>query len=142
MPVYEAAQAVQHSADGYAYNQYASVASKMTRAFTGQLPHGVWCWYSTPVGRLRLGAAGRALTEAFGPLRVRRLGDPQLAVRVARPPAGWTVAAWLVSHAASYGIRTVSYEGYRWVNQDGSSGWSRIRPGQRAKAPPAVVLVG
>ena len=84
----------------------------MARAFTGQLPHGVWCWYSSPLGRPRLTAAGQALTQAFGPLRVGRIGDPQVAVRVARPPVGWAVAAWLVSHAASYGIQTVSYQGY------------------------------
>jgi hypothetical protein len=142
MPVYQAAQAVQHSADGYAYNQYASVATKMTKAFTGQLPHGVWCWYSSPVGPRRLTAAGQALTRAFGPLRVGRIGDPQVAVRVARPPAGWAVAAWLVSHAASYGIQTVSYQGYEWLTKDGSSGWTRIKAAQRAKAPPAVVLFG
>jgi hypothetical protein len=140
IPVYQAAQAVQHSADGYAYNQYASVAKKMAKAFTGDLPHGVWCWYSSPLGRSRLSAASRALTQAFGPLRVWRSGDPQMEVRVARPDSGWTVAAWLVSHAASYGIRTVSYQGYRWRTVDGSSGWTR--DGQRAKAPPAVVLFG
>ncbi len=142
MPVYQAAQAVQHSADGYAYSQYASVAANMTKAFTGQLPHGVWCWYSTPVGQPRLTAAGQALTKAFGPLHVWRLGDPQLAIRVARPPAGWAVAAWLVSHAASYGIQTVTYQGYQWVTKDGSSGWRRVKAGQHPKAPPAVVLFG
>jgi hypothetical protein len=142
MPVYQAAQAVQHSADGYAYNQYASVATNMTRAFTGQLPHGVWCWYSTPLGRPRLSAAGQALTQAFGPLHLWRKGDPQLAVQVAHPTAGWAVAAWLVSHAASYGIRSVSYQGYEWLTADGSSGWTRIKASQRPKAPPAEVLFG
>ena len=142
LPVYQAAQAVQHSADGSAYSQYASVANNMTKAFTGQLPHGVWCWYSTPVGRPRLAAADRALTQAFGPLRVGRRGDPRLAVRVRHPAVGWTVAAWLVSHAASYGIQTVSYRGYQWVTKAGSSGWTRIKASQRPKAPPAVVLFG
>ncbi|HEX3489848.1 MAG TPA: hypothetical protein VHU92_10910 [Streptosporangiaceae bacterium] len=142
IPVYQAAQAVQHSADGSAYSQYASVAKNMTKAFTGELPHGVWCWYSTPVGKRRLAAADRALTQAFGPLRVGRRGDPQLAVRVRHPAAGWAVADWLVSHAASYGIQTISYQGYKWVTKEGSSGWTRIKAGQRPKAPPAVVLFG
>jgi len=47
-----------------------------------------------------------------------------------------------VSHAASYGIQTVSYQGYEWLTKDGSSGWTRIKAAQRAKAPPAVVLFG
>ena len=44
MPVYKAAQAVQHSADGYAYQQYQALASRLTPAFTGAAPRGVWCW--------------------------------------------------------------------------------------------------
>ena len=142
LPVYQAAQAVQHSADGLAYNQYAGVAKNMSKAFTGELPHGVWCWYSSPVGKARLATASKALTEAFGPLNVGKVGDPQVEIRVAHPAAGWTVAAWLVSHAATYGIQTVSYQGYHWQTKDGSSGWTRIKASQRPKAPPAVVLFG
>src|SRR5579875_681264 len=55
LPVYQAAQAVQHSADGRAYGQYAGQGAAMATAFTGQVPHGVWCWYGSPVrgpGRL------------------------------------------------------------------------------------------
>jgi hypothetical protein len=44
MPVYKAAQAVQHSADGSAYQQYQTLASQLTSAFTGAAPRGVWCW--------------------------------------------------------------------------------------------------
>lgn len=144
MPVYRAAQAVQHSADGYAYDQYAVVAANMSRAFTGALPHGVWCWYPGGLGRRRLAAAQRALTEAFGPLRVLPYGDPSLAVRVARRPAGWAVAAWLVSHADTYGIDSVRYQGYRWLTKEGSSGWKRIKDhgGHPAQTPPAAVVFG
>jgi hypothetical protein len=142
LPVYQAAQAVQHSADGYAYNQYAAVASNMSRAFTGVLPHAVWCWYTTPLGRQRLAAAGQGLARAFGPLRTWRSGDPQLAVRVARRPAGWAVAAWLVTHAASYGIKNVQFQGYEWLTKDGTSGWTPVKSGRVSKGPPGVVLFG
>ena len=44
MPVYQAAQAVQHSADGSAYMQYQRMATEMAGAFTGQRKHAVYCW--------------------------------------------------------------------------------------------------
>ncbi len=44
MPVYQAAQDVQHSADGSAYIQYEKMATTMTAAFTGQRGHAVYCW--------------------------------------------------------------------------------------------------
>ena len=44
MPVYQAAQAVQHSADGSAYIQYERMAEEMASAFTGQRGHAVYCW--------------------------------------------------------------------------------------------------
>ena len=53
MPVYKAAQAVQHSADGYAYEQYQGLAAQLTTAFTGA-PRAVWCW---PARAHRQGAA-------------------------------------------------------------------------------------
>jgi hypothetical protein len=142
LPVYQAAQAVQHSADGQAYSQYASVAAHMSKAFTGLLPHAVWCWYPGSTGRSRLTAASQALTRAFGPMRVRQFGDPQRAVRVAGTATGWAVTAWLVSHANTYGIRDISYDGYRWRTGHGSSGWLRVRTAGRDKPSPATVVFG
>ena len=45
IPVYMAAQDVQHSADGSAYMNYEQQASWMSGPFTGGTPHAVWCWY-------------------------------------------------------------------------------------------------
>ena len=72
MPVYQAAQDVQHSADGFAYQQYQPLAAHMTAAFTGQDPHAVWCWYSPGIrGTARVAAAtagtGRDLRPAARP---------------------------------------------------------------------------
>jgi hypothetical protein len=155
LPVYEAAQAVQHSADGYAYNQYATVAARLARAFTGRAPHAVWCWYPGSTGQPRLSAAGQQLTRAFGPLRMQpaaaaggaagggpaKDAAPAVRVQVSRPAGGWAVAAWLVSHAGSYGIRQISYQGYEWLTGHGSSGWTKV-PGRTPKAPPATVVFG
>jgi hypothetical protein len=130
MPVYQAAQAVQRSADGYAYDQYATVGAQLATAFYGMQPHALSCYYASPTGKPRLTAATSALTSAFGTLRSERVGDPAIGIRVQRASVGWAVAAWLISHASSYGISNVRYLGYEWFATQGSGNWVR----QRAKA--------
>ena len=72
MPVYQAAQAVQHSADGNAYAQYSAVAGRLAAAFTGQRPHAVWCCTRgrrpAPAGRgeQRIGPRLRTIADAHG----------------------------------------------------------------------------
>jgi hypothetical protein len=134
MPVDQAAQAVQRSADGSAYSQYDLMASALTSAFTGQWPRSVWCWYTSGLQpKTNLTAAGKALAATFGqPMRHRavlrfatsRPADktPAAAVRV-RQSAAWTVASWLVTHAQVYGISDVRYDGYEWRTADGGRGW-------------------
>lgn len=129
-PVYRAAQAVQRSADGYAYMQYQREATLLAADFTGRDAHAVWCW---PGGanspRANLAGARRALTAAFGPVGSQQVASPRdaphLRVPAAQPELGWTVAAWLVTHAASYGLHQVSYAGLRWRAAAGGSGWTR-----------------
>lgn len=124
--VYQAAQAVQHSADGYAYSQYASQGAQMASGFSGRAARAVWCWYDAGIARpAHLAAASRDLTRTFGPLQLARAGDPMTLVQVRRPSAGWAVAAWLVSHAGSYGVRTVRFGGYQWTAAHGHKGWTR-----------------
>jgi len=128
MPVYKAAQAVQHSADGYAYQQYQTLASQLTPAFTGTAPRGVWCW---PGARnhatARLNPARRAVVRAFGPLAARKAasgGDaPSLSVLVPQSSVGWAVAAWLVTHAGQFRLHEVRYAGFRWPAPPGHPGW-------------------
>jgi hypothetical protein len=139
MPVYKAAQAVQRSADGTAYQQYQLLSAYMARAFTGQVPHAVSCWYSQKIsGRARLDAAELGLTQTFGAHASRATADPGLAVRVGSARDGWAVAAWLVSHAALYRITDVRYAGYRWTAAGSARGWARsVTP-----APPRSVELG
>jgi hypothetical protein len=126
LPVSQAAQAVQHSADGTAYQQYQLMAAHMTPAFTGQAPHAVSCWYAQKIsGRARLGAVQAGLTQTFGPQPARVTPDPGLSVQVGSARAGWAVAAWLVSHAAQYRITDVRYAGYRWTAASSARGWAR-----------------
>jgi hypothetical protein len=133
MPVDQAAQAVQRSADGSAYSQYDLMASALTSAFTGQWARSVWCWYTPgPQPKTNFAAAASALAATFGsPGRDRavlrfttsRSGkSPVAAVRV-RSAAAWTVASWLVTHAQVYGISDVRYHGYEWQTANGNQGW-------------------
>ena len=133
MPVNQAAQAVQHSADGSAYSQYDLMASALTSAFTGQWPRAVWCWSTPgPQPKTNFAAAAEALAATFGsPGRDRAVlrfttsrsdKTPVAAVRV-REATAWTVASWLVTHSRAYGISDVRYAGYEWQTANGIQGW-------------------
>ena len=129
LPVDMAAQDVQESADGSAYEQYAPSGRALAADFTAT-PHAVTCWYTPATqaasegvsAKLNLGAALRRLSDVFGRPReggavtsVSRARSGGSAVIKATRGDGWTVANWLVSNASSYGITQVSYGGYRWT---------------------------
>ena len=136
MPVDQAAQDVQHSADGTAYGQWAPLAAALAGYFTGAPPHGVSCWYAPP-GQADLAAVTRQLTQTFGPQgqagvvirittdRSDKTENGSVTVVHAQRDAAWTVASWLVAYAQNYGISEVRYAGYEWNAADGSAGWRR-----------------
>jgi len=134
MPVYQAAQDVQHSADGSAYQQWTYLAGALAGYFTGSPPHGVSCWYA-PAGKADLTGALRRLAQTFGPQgrndvvvgitldrSVEKNAGSVTVVHVQRD-AAWTVANWLVAHAQTYGLSQIRYAGYVWKAADGSMGW-------------------
>ena len=137
IPVYQAAQDVQHSADGSAYRNYQRLAASMSGAFTGGRPHAVWCWFAPGNSHApKVAALRRQLVRTFGPLDLRVRGGHQAAVaaapaapaaevRVRHRAAGWAVASWLVTHAATYGLSNVRYAGYQWSKTAGRQGWTR-----------------
>ena len=141
MPVDQAAQDVQHSADGTAYQQWAPLAAALAGYFTGVPPHGVSCWY-VPSGQADLAAAARQLTQTFGPQgragvvirittdRSDKTENGSVTVVHAQRDAAWTVASWLVAHAQDYGISDIRYAGYEWNAADGSAGWRRAGAAQ------------
>jgi hypothetical protein len=136
MPVYRAAQAVQHSADGTAYAQYEQVAGMLSVAFMGDASRAVSCWY-TPSAKhpAQFTVAASQLSRTFG--RLTRRGDTVdpagqtaaqaaargLIVGVPRLKTGWAVATWSVAHAKAYGIRQVCYAGFEWRATSGEHGW-------------------
>jgi len=136
LPVYQAAQAVQHSADGSAYEQWTVVAGQLAGYFTGKSPHGVSCWY-TPAGQANLAEAERQIGQTFGPagqeavvvrITTDRSGKKNVKSTVVlhvRRAAAWTVASWLVAHAEAYHLSEVRYAGFTWKAGNGSMGWQR-----------------
>lgn len=130
MPVYQAAQAVQRSADGSAYEQFAQVSGVMATAFTGAKPHQVTCWYnvSDQHGHPGYAAAARALSATFGTpgeggvLSSAYPARSGIKIRTNQP---WTVASWLVTHAAGYGIRQIRCNGYSWTAGPNATRWQR-----------------
>ena len=136
MPVYQAAQAVQHSADGSAYMQYEKMAAAMTPAFTGQRGHAVYCWSArragapadvsrSPRARRHLRPGAREVTEQ----RDSRGSAAAGAAPSAGPGRGVTArlggGTWLVTHASTYHIHQVRFSGYLWRAAASSKGWVR-----------------
>jgi hypothetical protein len=132
LPVAQAAQDVQRSADGSAYEQYAQTGAALTTDFTAA-PHAVTCWYQ-PAAKTAAGAnlsgAMRGLADAFGQPgaghavdTVSRVRSSDSALISAASRSGWTVASWLVTRASSFGITQVSYRGYRWTAGLGETSW-------------------
>jgi hypothetical protein len=144
MPVDRAAQDVQHSADGSAYEQWVEVATLLAGYFTGASPGGVSCWYS-PGGKPDLAGALKQLTETFGPQGTdgvlvgittdRSAKKMKVAVVHVQRDGAWTVAGWLVAHAQQYGISQVRYAGYVWYAGHGSMGWQRVPGSSRTASP-------
>ncbi len=138
IPVYQAAQDVQASADGYAYQQYATTGQLMAADYT-TAPHAVTCWYSPDAQaaaqnvspRLNLTGAAKELDHVFGTpgdpgsalTGVTRLSSETADQVVPVAGAGWTVADWLVANASSYGITQVSYDGYQWTASLTETSW-------------------
>ena len=73
IPVYQAAQDVQRSADGYAYEQYTQPGEQLAKYYTSA-PHAVTCWYNPGTqaadngvsAKLNLTGATKGLADAFG----------------------------------------------------------------------------
>ena len=137
IPVYQAAQAVQKSADGYAYQQYAGTGQLLAADYV-TTPHAVTCWYNPAQQassqglstKLNLHGAAEELDHVFGTPRqggaltgVSRIRSGSADSITTAAGAGWAVANWLVTNATTYGITQVSYAGYQWKAQLSETSW-------------------
>jgi hypothetical protein len=115
MPVTDAAQAVQRSADAGAYAAWDDEARALAVALTGEVPAGFSCRLAG------FGGAAPAPT-ALGQALSNEMGSDLLGTQVATK-TGWRVAAWVVAHAYNYHVRSAAFAGMSW--QAGSGRWSR-----------------
>ncbi|WP_106583241.1 hypothetical protein [Murinocardiopsis flavida] len=122
IPVYEAAQAVQRSADGFAYDDHEPKSRGMAKAFTGQEGAALSCWFKKQeAAETDVAGAREEMTRIFGI-------DPGT-LPVADPPAtgdpGQAMALWAVANAKDYGLTSVTYGDQRWTAAKGRDGWVR-----------------
>ncbi|GGK67991.1 hypothetical protein Sme01_13170 [Sphaerisporangium melleum] len=120
LPLHDAAQAVQRSADGSAYAQHEEDAKILADAFTGRTPKAVHCWYPAPEKPqpVQAAKARKDLARALGQRPAQ--GD---GISAATQRRGWLIASWTVAHAQKYGLRKVRYAGVAWSSADGQDGW-------------------
>jgi hypothetical protein len=118
LPIDQAAQAVQHSADADAYTQWDEEARVLAQALTGELPAAFSCQIPTkPVSPTPTAVYAADLSADLGP---PTLSAPLAATR------GWQVAGWLIGHAAQYGVTMVTVNGQRWTARTGK--WTGRTP--------------
>jgi hypothetical protein len=137
IPVYAAAQAVQKSADGSAYQQYAQTGALLAADYT-TAPQAVTCWYNPAQQasaqgvstKLNLHGAAEELDHVFGTpgqdgvlTGVTRIRSGSADLITTARGSGWPVANWLVTNATSYGITQVSYAGYTWTARLSETSW-------------------
>jgi hypothetical protein len=137
IPVYEAAQAVQKSADGSAYQEYTQTGALLAADYT-TAPRAVTCWYNPAQQassqgvstKLNLHGAAAELDHVFGTpgesgalTGVTRIRSGSADLITTSHGAGWPVANWLVTNASSYGITQVTYAGYQWTARLTETSW-------------------
>ena len=125
LPVAEAAQDVQHSADGSGYEAWVEEARAIARALTAEVTGQFSCRFSS---------GARPAPARLTTLAATELGHGKLS-GTASAADNWLVAQWLVGHAFQLGIKTVTVDGYRWRRED--FGWKRD---STAGGRPAYVL--
>jgi hypothetical protein len=116
MPLAEAIQAVQISADGSAYAQHEVEAQTLADALQGRKPAAISCSFDKPTKVASPVNVAAQVTTELGVPSATAVGST---VRVAG--ARWQTAAWFVAHADRYGIERVAYNRKVWTR---SGGWT------------------
>lgn len=110
LPVTVAAQRVQRSGVPDAYGDWELEARGLAQVLTGEVAAGLSCDLADPVPS--------AAPSAIQPTIDDELGSGALETTV-DAGRGWTVASWLVGHAAQFGITRVSFNGQAWTTASG-----------------------
>lgn len=115
LPLAEAVQAVQISADGSAYAQHETEAKVLADALQGTKPAGISCSFAKPTKVATPAQTAAQVREDLG------ISNPTVAGQTVRVPgARWQTVAWFIANADRLGIEQVAYKGKVWTR---SVGW-------------------
>src|SRR3954471_2659133 len=115
IPLAEAVQAVQISADGDLYAQHGAEAKELADALQGRIPAGISCEFQKPT---KVAPAATVAAQARKQLGIT--APTAVNARLVRAPgARWQTAAWFVANADRLGIEKVAYAGRVWSRSDG-----------------------
>ncbi|MFL6238573.1 MAG: hypothetical protein ACJ735_03625 [Actinomycetes bacterium] len=116
MPIAAAAQKVQRSASGAAYEQWEPEGRTLARALTGEVPAAFTCQFADP----KRPAATTLSADA-----ARAFGRPVIGTTLTKQQC-WAAASWIVANAHDYGVKSVTVDGRTWTNK--STQWRASRP--------------
>lgn len=137
LPVTVAAQRVQHSDYPAAYARHEDMAATLAAALTGSEGPAVTCTVSGKGASgtdRRGGAPGTAVTaevrREFGaePAPAPDSAEGGIAYPVDDAATGWSLALWMVCHAAALHITTVTFDGRQWSSAASDRGWTAGDP--------------
>jgi hypothetical protein len=114
LPLADAVQAVQISADGSAYAQHETEAHALGQALLGRQPQAVSCQFAKPT---LIATPAQVITKLTAELPVNSPTVAGAAISV--PGAGWQTVNWLVSYADRLGIDSVAFDGHIWSRANG-----------------------
>jgi hypothetical protein len=114
LPLADAIQAVQISADGSAYAKHEDEARTLATALLGRSPAAITCSIDKPTV---VASGTKVVTLLRRQLPVNAPVAQGTQIRV--PGAGWQTAAWFVANADRLGVDAVDYAGKRWSRADG-----------------------
>jgi hypothetical protein len=114
LPLADAVQAVQISADGSAYAQHEPEAQALADALQGRKPAGITCEFDPPTVVARPAKVATLVADQLPINPPRVVGN---SVRV--PGAAWQTVSWFVANADRLGIDSVAYSGKRWTRAHG-----------------------
>lgn len=115
LPLAEAVQDVQVSADGSAYAQHEVEAQAIADALQGRVAAGITCSFEAPTKVASTAVVASQAREQLGIDSPRAVG----ATTVRVPGAHWQTASWFIANADRLGIEQVDYAGRRWTRTDG-----------------------
>ena len=127
LTVAQAAQAVQRSADGSAYERWEDEAQILTSALTGTTGGAVACTITDQPAERGVAAAGAladGVTADWGHVNtVANANVLGLELAVTDTKVGWQYAHWLVAHAADQNVKSVRFGDQLWTAKAGN--WTK-----------------